>query len=234
MARLCQKTENQWVGVNSGIMDQMVSAAAKRGHALFLDCRSLEYEHIPLPEGVAVVVMDTSTRRGLVDSAYNERRAQCEEAARSFGVPALRDVGLDEFNRKSGELEAVVMRRARHVITENQRVLDAISAMRTGDVHAMGKLLNESHASLRDDFEVTNEALNQIVETAKTYTACYGARMTGGGFGGCAVALVKVEQVSDFTGYVMEGFHQRSGLHAKFYVCQASEGASQAQISIDA
>jgi galactokinase len=226
MAKIGQKAENQWVGVNCGIMDQMVSAAAKAGHALFLDCRSLEYEHVPLPDGVAVVVMDTSTRRGLVDSAYNERRAQCETAAQFFSVHALRDVSLEEFNAKSGKLEEVVMRRARHIITENQRVLDAVAAMRAGDVHKLGILFNESHASLRDDFEVTNEALNQIVDAAQALPACFGARMTGAGFGGCAVALVDAEQVDTFISVVKEDYCRNSGLEAQFYACQPSEGAS--------
>jgi galactokinase len=233
MARIGQKAENRWVGVNCGIMDQMVSAAAQVGHALFLDCRSLEYEQVPLPQGVAVVVMDTSTRRGLVGSAYNERRAQCEAAAEFFGVPALRDVSLEKFNEKSSELENTVMRRARHVITENQRVLDAVAAMRAGDVHKLGNLFNESHTSMRDDFEITNEALNQIVEAAQAHPACFGARMTGGGFGGCAVALVDEERVETFTSAVVEAYHQSSGLNAQFYVCQPSQGASVSQLPID-
>jgi galactokinase len=207
-------------------MDQMASAAAQAGHALFLDCRSLEYEQIPLPKEVAVVVMDTSTRRGLVDSAYNERRAQCEAAANFFGVPALRDVSLEEFQAKRGELENTVMRRARHVITENQRVLDTVAAMRAGDSQILGGLFNESHASLRDDFEVTNEALNQIVDAAQAQPACYGARMTGAGFGGCAAALVDEEQVREFVMAVEAGYRQKSGQEAQMYVCQASEGAS--------
>jgi len=226
MAKICQRAENQWVGVNSGIMDQMVSAAASQGHALFLDCRSLEYEQVSLPDEVAVAVMDTSTRRGLVDSAYNERRAQCEAAAEFFGVPALRDVSLETFYKKCNELEDMVMRRARHIITENQRVLDAVAAMRAGDVQGLGKLFNESHASLRDDFEVTNEALNQIVDRAQTHPACYGARMTGAGFGGCAVALVKREQVEAFVEATVEAFHAVSGLNAEIYVCSAAQGAS--------
>jgi galactokinase len=233
MARIGQKAENRWVGVNCGIMDQMVSAAAQVGHALFLDCRFLEYEQVPLPQGVAVVVMDTSTRRGLVGSAYNERRAQCEAAAEFFGVPALRDVSLEKFNEKSSELENTVMRRARHVITENQRVLDAVAAMRAGDVHKLGNLFNESHTSMRDDFEITNEALNQIVEAAQAHPACFGARMTGGGFGGCAVALVDEERVETFTSAVVEAYHQSSGLNAQFYVCQPSQGASVSQLPID-
>jgi galactokinase len=226
MARVGQKAENHWVGVNCGIMDQMVSAAAQAGHALFLDCRSLEYQHIPLPESAAVVVMDTSTRRGLVGSAYNERRAQCEEAAKFFGVPALRDVSLNEFNVKSGQLEDTVMRRARHIITENQRVLNAVKAMHAGNALEVGKLFNESHASLRDDFEVTNQALNQIVDCAQTHSACYGARMTGAGFGGCAVALVKRERVEAFVEATGEAYRAVSGLDARIYVCSAAQGAS--------
>ena len=226
MAQIGQRAENHWVGVNCGIMDQMVSAAAQAEHALFLDCRSLEYQHIPLPESAAVVVMDTSTRRGLVDSAYNERRAQCEEAARFFNVPALRDVSPEEFNVKSGQLEQTVMRRARHIVTENQRVLDAVKAMRAGNALEVGGLFNESHASLRDDFEVTNEALNQIVDCAQAHPACYGARMTGAGFGGCAVALVKRDQVETFVDATGEAYRAVSGLGAKIYVCSAAQGAS--------
>jgi galactokinase len=226
MAQIGQRAENRWVGVNCGIMDQMVSAAAQAGHALFLDCRSLEYQHIPLPVSTAVVVMDTSTRRGLVGSAYNERRAQCEEAARFFNVSALRDVSLEEFNAKSGQLEQTVMRRARHIITENQRVLNAVNAMQAGDALDVGRLFHESHASLRDDFEVTNEALNQIVDCAQTHPACYGARMTGAGFGGCAVALVKREQVEAFVEATWEAYRMVSGLDAKIYVCSAAQGAS--------
>jgi galactokinase len=176
--------------------------------------------------------MDTSTRRGLVGSAYNERRAQCEAAAEFFGVPALRDDSSEEFKAKSNELENTVMRRARHVITENQRVLDAVAAMRAGDVRKLGILFNESHTSMRDDFEITNQALNQIVEAAKRHPACLGARMTGGGFGGCAVALVDGEQVEAFTNAVMGAYHRSSGLNAQFYACQPSQGASVTQLSI--
>lgn len=227
MAQVGQKAENRWVGVNCGIMDQMVSATAQAGNALFLDCRSLAYEQVPIPVGVAVVVMDTSTRRGLVDSAYNERRAQCEEAARFFGVKALRDVSLERFEEERGKIkDETVMRRARHIITENQRVLNAVAAMRANDVHTLGKLFDQSHASLRDDFEVTNEALNQIVAAAQSHPACFGARMTGAGFGGCAVALVDKGKVDEFVSAVRAGYRQKSELEAMMYVCQASEGAS--------
>jgi len=226
MARIGQRAENQWVGVNCGIMDQMASAASKEGHALFLDCRSLEIQHVPLPDHVAVVVMDTSTRRGLVDSAYNERRSQCEEAARFFGVKALRDVSLDEFEERKSGLNEVVMRRARHIITDDQRVLDAMQAMRTNDLVRLGNILNAGHSSLRDDFEITNEALNQIVEAAQEQSSCYGARMTGGGFGGCAIALVDAGKVNAFVDSVERAYREKSGLEPQIYVCKASAGAS--------
>ncbi len=225
MARLGQRTENEWIGVNSGIMDQMACAASREGHALFLDCRSMEYQHVRLPGDVAVVVMDTSTRRGLVDSAYNERRAQCEQAARFFGVKALREVDLESLERKSGQLEPVTYRRAHHVVSENQRVLQAVEAMRRDDVAALGKLLNQSHESLHHDFEVTNEALDQIVECAQVQPGCYGARMTGAGFGGCAVALVDSERAASFVGAVRDCYLKKSGQVAQIYVCRPSNGA---------
>lgn len=226
MAKIGQRAENDWVGVNCGIMDEAVSAAAKAGHAFFLDCRTLEYKHVPLPKNIAVVVLDTSTRRGLVGSAYNERREQCEQAARFFGVKALRDVGVDRLDVEGERLEDVVRRRARHIITENERVLQAVQAMHNDDPVTLGRLFNESHASLRDDFEVTNDALNWIVEIAQAQSACYGARMTGAGFGGCAVALVRRESAEGFAEAVGAEYRLKSGMEAKVYVCQASGGAS--------
>jgi galactokinase len=229
MAKISQKAENEWVGVNCGIMDQMASAASKEGYALFLDCRTLEYQHAPLPENISVVILDTSTRRGLVDSAYNERRSQCEEAARWFGAKALRDVSVDDLKKGSG-LSEVVMKRARHIVTENARVLEAVQVMKAGNVKRLGELFNASHNSLRDEFEVTNVALNQIVECAQEQSSCYGARMTGAGFGGCAVALVQEESAQEFTNAVSAAYKQRSGLDASIYVCKASEGASVVKV----
>ena len=232
MAKIAQKAENEWVGVNCGIMDQMASAACREGHALFLDCRSLEIQHAPLPKGISIVILDTSTRRGLVDSAYNERRNQCEEAARWFGVKALRDVSVNEFKRKTKEergLNEVVLRRARHIITENARVLEAMEAMKAGNVKRLGELFNASHDSLRDDFEVTNDALNSMVDCAREQVSCYGARMTGAGFGGCAVALVKEENAAEFVNAVSAAYRQRSNMEAAVYVCKASAGASLIQ-----
>ncbi len=227
MAKLAQKAENEWVGVNCGIMDQMASAACREGYALFLDCRTLEYQHAPLPDNVSIVILDTSTRRGLVDSAYNERRSQCEEAARWFDVKALRDVSVDEFNKSKAknELSEIVMKRARHIITENARVLEAVNVMKDGNIKRLGELFNASHDSLRDDFEVTNDALNLMVTSAREQPSCYGARMTGAGFGGCAVALVEKEDAQEFTKAVSTTYKQKAGLEASIYVCKASEGA---------
>lgn len=225
MALISQRAENQWVGVNCGIMDQMISAAGVENHALLIDCRSLETELAPLPHGAAVVILDTTTRRGLVDSAYNERREQCEAAAQHFGVKALRDVTLDQLEAAKDELPDVVYRRARHIITENARTLQAVEKMRLNDSPALGALMQQSHASLRDDFEVTNDALNTIVACALAQAGCYGARMTGAGFGGCAVALVEETRVSTFVEGVISAYLSATMLTPLIYVCQASDGA---------
>ena len=228
MAKLAQQAENEWVGVNCGIMDQMASAACKEGHALFLDCRSLEIQHTPLPNGVSIAILDTSTRRGLVDSAYNERRSQCEEAARWFGVKTLRDVSLEMFNKvdpQNTPLDKLAYKRAKHVITENTRVLEAIDAMKNNDMKRLGRLFNASHDSLRDDFEVTNEALDIIVDVARKQSSCYGARMTGAGFGGCAVALVDEKAASAFAEAVEREYKLRSGLEPGIYISQPCDGA---------
>jgi galactokinase len=225
MARLAQKAENKWVGVNSGIMDQMISAAGKENHALLIDCRSLETETLPIPPNSSVIVMDTSTRRELVTSAYNERRQQCEAAAAYFGVSKLRDVSQAEFEAKQDGLEPLVLRRARHVITENERVMQAKAAMLVGDAVTLGKLFDASHVSMRDDFEITNAALNAIVAAAQSHPACYGARMTGGGFGGCAVALVQTEHIADFVEATSKRYTEETKLTPAVYVCEATNGA---------
>ena len=225
MAKLGQRAENRWVGVNCGIMDQLISACGRSGHALLIDCRSLESRAVPFPPGVAVVVLDTATRRGLVDSAYNERRAQCEAAARFFGVRALRDVDRGWFERACGDLDATTRRRALHVITENDRTLRAAEAMCRGDMATLGELMQQSHASLRDDYEVSSAALNAMVECAQQHKACYGARMTGAGFGGCAVALVRAEAADDFVRHTATAYQEETGLTPAVYVCQATNGA---------
>ena len=225
MAQLGQKAENAWVGANTGIMDQLISAAGEEGYALLIDCRSLELNPVSLPPDTLVVVMDTTTRHSHTDSGYNERREQCEAAAEFFGVEALRDVTLEKFEEKAAELNDVVRRRARHVITENARTLDAAEAMKRGDASALGKLMNSSHDSLRDDFEVTNDALNAMVECAREQPGCYGARMTGGGFGGCAVALVEEGSAKHFVDEVSACYSEATGMEPQLYVCEATAGA---------
>jgi galactokinase len=225
MALLAQKAENQWVGMNCGIMDQMISAAGVAGTALLIDCRSLATENVPLPPDTVVVVLDTATRRGLVDSAYNERRSQCESAARTFGIKALRDISLADFEHRAGELDDLTHRRARHVISENERTLAAAEAMKAGDAKTLGQLMNASHASLRDDFEVSSEALDVMVEKAQAHAACYGARMTGAGFGGCAVALVQADAADSFAGQVGRDYTKATNLQPNIYICAPAQGA---------
>jgi galactokinase len=225
MAKLGQRAENKWVGVNCGIMDQLISAAGRANHALLIDCRTLETQPVPFPPGTAVVVLDTSTRRGLVDSAYNERRSQCEAAAKFFGVSVLRDVTMDEFQQKAGKLDDVTRRRALHVIGENDRTVQAAEAMRRGDAVETGRLMNESHRSLRDDFEVSSDALNAMVECASAHKACYGARMTGAGFGGCAMALIRADAAEGFVAKTAAAYEKKTGHKPAVYVCQATNGA---------
>lgn len=226
MAIVGRRAENEWIGVNSGIMDQMISAGGQAGNALLIDCLSLHTEAVPLPPGVSVVILDTMTRRGLVDSEYNDRRMQCEEAATVLDVPALRDADLMLLARRSDALDPVLKRRARHVISENQRTLEAAAAMREGDVVALGRLMNESHASMRDDFEISRPEMDRMVDLAQSRPECYGARMTGGGFGGAAVALVRAERASLFAVTVSAAYQQATGLVPKVYICAASDGAS--------
>ena len=225
MAKLGQRAENEWVGVNCGIMDQMICAAGKAGHALLIDCRSLESQHVPLPPGTVAVVLDTATRRNLVDSAYNERRAQCEAAAQFFGAPALRDVRLADFETRADELEELTCRRARHVISENERTLQASKSMCEGDAPKLGELMNASHESLRDDFEVSSDALNTMVMCARCTDGCYGARMTGAGFGGCAVALVREDKADAFIKTVAADYGHATGNVPSTYICHATNGA---------
>jgi galactokinase len=195
---------------------------------LLIDCRSLETQAVPLPPETVVVVLDTATRRGLVDSAYNERRAQCETAAAYFGVPALRDVQLTVFEATGGSLDEVARRRARHVISENQRTLAAAEAMRRGDAAEMGRLMNASHVSMRDDFEISRDEMDVMVALAQAEPACYGARMTGGGFGGAAVALVRAAEAEPFAAAVAGAYQRATGLEPQIYICNATDGAAVA------
>ncbi|MDB4886230.1 MAG: galK [Gemmatimonadetes bacterium] len=226
MALLAQRAENRWVGVNCGIMDQLISAAGVAGHALLIDCRSLATRAVVVPHDAAVVVLDTATRRGLVDSEYNERRERCEAAARYFGVKALRDVDDTMFNARADGLDDVTRRRARHVIGENLRTRLAAAALERGDVKTVGRLMDESHASLRDDFAVSRRELDVMVTIAREHDGCYGARMTGAGFGGCAVALVRRDAADAFARDTAQRYERAVGLVPAVYVCAASAGAS--------
>jgi galactokinase len=231
MARIGQRAENEWVGVRCGIMDQMASAGGREGHALLIDCRTLAMTPVPLPPEVAVLVLDTSTRRGLVDSAYNERRAQCEQAARHLGVPALRDAStidlqdVSAFQAGRPPLTGAVLRRARHVVTENDRALRAAEALREGDIQEVGRLLDESHRSLRDDFEVSSPALDAMVASARRAPGFLGARMTGAGFGGCVVALVRKVDRGAFVASVEASYARETGFTPRIHPCRASNGA---------
>ncbi|ELA6601453.1 MULTISPECIES: galactokinase [Vibrio] len=221
-----QQAENEFVGCNCGIMDQMISAKGRENHAMLLDCRNLETEAVSMPEDIAVVIINSNKKRGLVDSEYNTRRDQCEEAARIFGVKALRDVTIEQFNEKVSELDGIVAKRARHVITENNRTVEAAQALRAHDLKRMGELMAESHASMRDDFEITVKEIDILVEMVKEVIGDQGGvRMTGGGFGGCIVALVPPALVEDVKATVEAKYQAATGLKESIYVCQAQNGA---------
>ncbi len=221
-----QQAENEFVGCNCGIMDQMVSAEGNENHAMLLDCRSLETTAVAMPEDMSVVIINSNKKRGLVDSEYNTRRQQCEEAARIFGVKALRDVSIAEFNAKAHELDEMVAKRARHVITENDRTEEAAKVLASGDMKRMAVLMAESHASMRDDFEITVKEVDALVDIVKNVIGTEGGvRMTGGGFGGCIVALVPPTLVNEVKAAVEELYESATGLKESIYVCQAKNGA---------
>lgn len=225
-----QEAENQFVGCNCGIMDQLISAQGQRGHALLIDCRSLATRPVPLPDDVAVVIVNSNVKRGLVGSEYNTRRQQCEAAARHFQAPALRDVREAQFTAGAAGLDPVVARRARHIITENARTLAAAEALAAGDLAQMGRLMAASHASMRDDFEITVPAIDTLVEIVKAVIGdAGGVRMTGGGFGGCVVALIPQPLVAAVRAAVEREYPTRTGLQPTVYVCQPSSGAGYAE-----
>jgi galactokinase len=228
MARLGQRAENEWVGARTGIMDQMISANGKAGFALLIDCRDLSMQPVSLPDETVVLVMDTMTRHDHRDSGYNERRQSCERAADFFGVRHLRDLSMQEFVRRAEGLDEVCRRRARHVLSENDRVLASVEAMRAGDAAAFGRLMNASHASLRDDFEVTNEQLDSMARIARAQPGCFGARMTGGGFGGCVVALVAREKAEEVEVAVAREYEAATGLKPEIFLTHAADGAALA------
>ncbi len=232
LALLCQRAENEFVGMNCGIMDQFIAALGQRERALLIDCRSLDYEAVPLPSSVSVVVCDTMKRRGLVDSEYNARRQECEQGVRLLkqylpGVRALRDVTTDELMQHSHILPPIVRRRCAHVVTENERTLKAVAALRAGRVAEFGELMDQSHASLRDDYEVSCQELDTMVQLASDALGCLGARMTGAGFGGCTVNLVHAQAAETFALQVAERYARATGRTPEVYICEASAGAGE-------
>lgn len=223
-----QEAENQFVGCNCGIMDQLISALGKKDHAMLLDCRTLGTRPVSMPKDVAVVIINSNFRRNLVGSEYNTRREQCETGARFFAQPALRDVDIDQFKAVEHELDPQVAKRVRHVLTENARTLEAADALSKGDLKRMGELMAESHVSMRDDFEITVPPIDALVEIVKAEIGDRGGvRMTGGGFGGCVVALMPFDLVDRVKAAVAEQYEAKTGIKETFYVCTASEGAGQ-------
>jgi galactokinase len=224
-ALLGQRAENEFVGCNCGIMDQLVSSLGLEGHAMLLDCRSLTYEDAPIPAGMVILVVNSNVQRGLVDSEYNARRQQCEEVVRVLDVRALRDVSLEQLN-EAGNLSEEQYRRARHVITENARTVAAMTAMQASDIKTLGSLMGQSHDSLRDDYEVTTKELDGLVSIIKGVIGdAGGVRMTGGGFGGCVVALIPADLESAVIAAVGVQYSPQFGLEAEVYRCMASTGA---------
>jgi galactokinase len=229
-ARLCQKAENEFVGIHCGLMDQFASAVSQGGCALLLDCRSLHWEPVPLPQAAAVVVMDTGVRRRLATSAYNERRAACDSAVAAVRkldqtVRALRDVNRDLLESARSLMSELVFRRARHVVEENERPGALATAFREDDLRASGRLMSDSHESLRDLYEVSCPELDLLTGLAREHPACLGARMTGAGFGGCAIALVEREGAHDFARQVVTDYGHRTFLPTWAWVCDAEGGA---------
>ncbi|MBK4783651.1 MAG: galactokinase [Pantoea sp. Pent] len=223
-----QEAENQFVGCNCGIMDQLISALGQQDHAMLLDCRTLGTRAASMPEDVAVVIINSNFRRNLVGSEYNTRREQCETGARFFNKKALRDVTLEEFAAAEQQIDPLVAKRVRHVITENARTLEAADALSNGDLQRMGELMAASHASMRDDFEITVAPIDQLVEIVKAEIGPRGGvRMTGGGFGGCIVALMPSELVDQVKAAVAQQYEAQTGIKETFYVCKASAGAGQ-------
>jgi len=233
LAKLSQRAENLFVGVNCGIMDQFASGLGRKDHALFLNCDTLEYERVPLRlDGKKIVIVNTNKRRGLADSKYNERRAQCEEAVDALrkGKPIrhLSDLTLEEFEQFAHLIpDEVVLKRARHVISENNRALEAVEALKTGDIGRFGKLMYQSHHSLRDDYEVTGHELDSLVEEAGKISGTIGSRMTGAGFGGCTVSIVTDDSVQRFIREVGSGYAKQTGLQADFYVAEIGDGSKR-------
>jgi len=232
LALICQRAENEFVGARVGIMDQFVSLFGQAHKALLLDCRSLEFKLLPVPDNVRLIICNTMVKHVLASSAYNERRAQCEAGVKHLQravphVKALRDVTREQLEQYGRDMPEVVYRRCRHVITENERVLAAANALERRDLKEFGTLMAESHRSLRDDYEVSSAELDLMVELAQPIEGVYGARMTGGGFGGCTVNLVAVGQRDEFRARVADGYERAMKIKPEIYICTPSDGAEE-------
>ena len=230
IARAAQKAENEYVGVNCGIMDQFVSTLGEEGYALLIDCRSLDYRRVPFPAETSLVIGNTKASRSLAGSAYNERRAQCEDGVRRLqavlpSVAALRDVNSAQLEEHRRLLPDTVLRRCRHVVSENERVQATVAALERDSFLLVGQLMNASHASLRDDYEVSSEALDLMVESMLDHPDCLGARLTGAGFGGCAVALIWSGSEADVREFVRKSYAKRMNVWPEIYVSSPSAGA---------
>ncbi len=225
LIKLARRAENKFVGVPCGIMDQFISALGLHDHALFLDCRLLTYRQVPLSGGVKIIVCNSGVKRALAQSEYKVRLKQCRQAAAQLSVKSLRDVTPEDLQAASGKLTDVLFRRARHVVTENARALEAVKVLEAGDLSRFGQLMNASHESLRDDYEVSSQELDVLVELARKQSGVLGARMTGAGFGGCTVNVVREEAAESFVEPVQKGYLRTFGLKAEIYVCRASDGA---------
>ncbi len=232
IARLCRRAENDFVGAKVGIMDQFVSCMGKAGHAFFLDCRSLEFKLVPIPAGLQLVVCNTMVKHDLATGAYNQRREECQEGVRAFAkwdpaVRALRDVPVDMLDQHEKDIPARIWKRCCHVVRENQRTLDAARALTAGDLARVGNLMRESHHSLRDLYEVSCRELDVMVEAAEGLPGFCGGRMTGGGFGGCTVNLVREENAEDFANRIAERYRRQTGITPQVYLCAAEDGAAE-------
>lgn len=226
LAKVGQTAEHEFAGVRSGIMDQFVSVFGQANHALFLDCRSLEWSPIPVSQA-QFIICNTKVKHDLAESEYNKRRAECEAAANFLGQSSLRDVSIREFEAGSTNMPEIVKRRARHIITENARVLDSVNALRGGDVLTFGRLMNASHESLRDDFEVSSPELNLMVDLAGEQKGILGSRMTGGGFGGCTISLVEAADQRDFIDNISAAYFRQTCVMPDIYECRIADGVRE-------
>ena len=232
LAKLCQRAENNFVGTRCGIMDQFISCCGQGRRALMLDCRSLDYRLLPLPPDVTLAICNTMVKHELARGEYNQRRAECEAGVSRLArdlphLRALRDATVADLERYGSDLPDPILRRCRHVVSENARVLEAAGALERGDMAAFGRLMAESHRSLRDDYEVSCAELDLLVDLAAEVRGVFGSRMTGGGFGGCTINLVRTEHVGDFQRALSQGYEQATGRAPEIYISSAAEGAGE-------